>query len=413
MINVILTDIGHRGVAVGHLPAEPGHTRGKTVFARFGLPGETVAVEVTSENAKYLRGDVVEVLENPSPHRVVHPWAEGGPGGVGGADLGHVEFAFQAEWKTRVLRSTLRRVGGEALAEHLDEVGIEPRVRTLPSDLPGGGWHTRTRIELTADAEGRLGMYRERGKEILPLHSMPLAVPEIAELGLLEGRWNSVIRPGDRVRAVAPSGSDPVVVINREVESAPGISVSPFVTEDVVVDGALYSYRVRAGGFWQVHRMAPETLIRLVMRAARPHDGDRVVELYAGAGLFTQPLAIAVGAGGRVSSVEGSALAVEDARANLRDFPWAQAATGKVTPRVASTPADVVVADPPRSGLGVDVAKVLGSGEARRIVLISCDPAAMARDVATLVAEGRRVTSIESVDLFPNTYHFEVVTALE
>ncbi len=75
-------------------------------------------------------------------------------------------------------------------------------------------------------------------------------------------------------------------------------------------------------------------------------------------------------------------------------------------------PGTVVVADPPRAGLGLDVAQAIARGPASRIVLVSCDPAAMARDIAAMVEAGRTVTSMKSIDMFPNTHHFEVVTAL-
>lgn len=140
-------------------------------------------------------------------------------------------------------------------------------------------------------------------------------------------------------------------------------------------------------------------------------EGDAVVELYSGAGLLTQPLAIATGEGS-VRSFEGARQAVEDARANLRDFPWVSARTSRVDAKLAKwEPGDVIVADP-RTGLGQDLARTLAEGRARRVVLISCDPAAMARDVAAMVEAGRRVVSMNSIDMFPNTHHFEVVTAL-
>ncbi len=406
MIELELTDIAHGGVCVGHLD-------GRAVFTRFGLPGETVRVAVTSERSKLLRGDVVEILDNPSPHRVNHPWPVAGPLGVGGADLGHVAFDYQSEWKTHVLRASLRRVGGQGLVDHLAEQGIEPAVKSFESDRPTSGWHTRTRVEFTVDDDGLLAMFREGTHETVALGQMPLAVREIDELDLFQGAWRSQLRPGDRVRAVMPSGSDPVLLVDRQAFWAPGLTANPYVREDVVVEGQLYAYRVHAAGFWQIHREAGAQLISLVRKAAQVREGDAVVELYSGAGLLTQPLAIATGETGSVRSFEGARQAVEDARANLRDFPWVSARTSRVDAKLAQwEPGDVIVADPPRTGLGQDLARILAEGRARRVVLISCDPAAMARDVAAMVEAGRRVVSMNSIDMFPNTHHFEVVTAL-
>ncbi|MGJ9529513.1 class I SAM-dependent RNA methyltransferase [Actinotignum sp. GS-2025a] len=409
-VDITLEDIGHGGIAIGR-------AEGKAILARFGLPGERVRVALTEERARFARGDVIEVLGEPSPYRQAHPWLEAGPGGVGGADLGHVIFDYQHEWKTQVLTSTLRRIGGQALSDHLAEQGIVPEVAALESDRASGGWASRTRIDVTVSA-GRFGMFREGSREVLPITSMPLAVKDIEELGLWDGsyltrlaRTIGSLREGQRVRILAPSASPVAVSIGGRTFDATGAECSPFAREEVVVGEDSYRYRVRASGFWQVHREAPATLIDLVTRAAEVEPGDHILELYAGAGLLTVPLARATGATGRVESLEGARTAVEDARANLRPYPWARARTAAISVRDMSD-ADILLADPPRSGLGIAAARAAAASRARRIVLVSCDPAALARDVASMVESGRSVESMRAVDLFPNTHHFEVVTAL-
>lgn len=409
-VDITLEDIGHGGIAIGR-------AEGKAILARFGLPGERVRVALTEERARFARGDVVEVLGEPSPYRQAHPWPEAGPGGVGGADLGHVIFDYQHEWKTQVLAATLRRIGGQALSDHLAEQGIVPEVAALESDRASGGWASRTRIDVTVSA-GRFGMFREGSREVLPITSMPLAVKEIEELGLWDGsyltrlaRTIGPLREGQRVRILAPSASPVAVSIGGRTFDATGAECSPFAREEVSMGENSYRYRVRASGFWQVHREAPATLIDLVTHAAEVEPGDHILELYAGAGLLTVPLARATGPTGRVESLEGARTAVEDARANLRGYPWARARTAAISVRDMSD-ADILLADPPRSGLGIAAARAAAASRARRIVLVSCDPAALARDVAAMVESGRSVESMRAVDLFPNTHHFEVVTAL-
>ncbi|MDY5143310.1 class I SAM-dependent RNA methyltransferase [Actinotignum timonense] len=409
-VDITLEDIGHGGIAIGR-------AEGKAILARFGLPGEHVRVALTEERARFARGDVIEVLGEPSPYRQAHPWPEAGPGGVGGADLGHVIFDYQHEWKTQVLAATLRRIGGQALSDHLAEQGIIPEVTALESDRASGGWASRTRIDVTVST-GRFGMFREGSREGLPITSMPLAVQEIEELGLWDGSYltrlaRSIgpLREGQRVRILAPSASPVAVSIGGRTFDATGAECSPFAREEVSVGENSYRYRVRASGFWQVHREAPATLIDLVTRAAEVEPGDHILELYAGAGLLTVPLARATGPTGRVESLEGARTAMEDARAKLRGYPWARARTAAISVRNISD-ADILLADPPRSGLGIAAARAAAASRARRIVLVSCDPAALARDVAAMVESGRSVESMRAVDLFPNTHHFEVVTAL-
>lgn len=406
-IDVELVDIAHGGYCVGH------ETSGRAVFARFGLPGETVRIEITKEKSKLVQGDVVEVLDNASPHRVPLRWETAGPLGVGGANLQHVEWEYQRQWKTHVLRQTIRRVGGEALTQHLESHGVDPEVTAFPADRADAGWANRTRCEFVVDMHGNPSMYREGTHDLVSLSEMPLAVSELAELELFDGAWRDTWMPGARVRAVIPSGSDPVVVVDKQVYSYPGIPADSFVREDVVIGRQLYTYRVHAAGFWQIHREAAAGLTALVTDAAAVKPGDSVVELYSGAGLLSQPLALAVGPEGSLRAFEGSRLAVEDSRANLREFPWASTRTSRVDARLVEwEPADVVVADPPRAGLGEEIAATIARGPAHKIVLVSCDPAAMARDIAAMVEKGRRVESMKSIDMFPQTHHFEVVTAL-
>lgn len=409
-VDVRVGDIAHGGFCVGR------GEDGRVVFARFALPGERVRVAVTREKSKLLYGDAVEVLEDVSDYRVAHVWEEAGPLGVGGADLGHVAFGWQTEWKKQVIEGALRRIGGEALCEHLAANGVSVRVYPCEGDELTQGWHTRTRIELVADSQCRLGMARPFSHDVVPLTSMPLAVPEIDELELFSGAWSGQLREGTRVKAVAASGSEPVVVIGNQVFSAPRMPTSPFVREDVVASGELYLYRLRASGFWQVHRSGPEQLLRRVLELSGVSARDRVLELYCGAGLFTQALAVAVGAEGRVDAFEGARSAVEDARANLRDMPWARVKTAAIDAAFISSrgaeDCDIAIADPPRAGLGVEGARAFAQLPARSLVLISCDPAAMARDVATMVASGRRVVAIESLDMFPNTHHVETVVLM-
>lgn len=406
-LEVELTDIAHGGFTVGH------EASGRAVFARFGLPGETVRIAVTKEKSKLVYGDVVEVIANPSPHRVDYVWKAAGPLGVGGANLSHVSFDFQAQWKTHALTQALRRIGGEALAAHLEAHGVHPVVSPIESDRARSGWGNRTRIECVIDDSGRPAMYREGTHELVAIDDMPLAVEDIDELELFSGAWAGTWEPGDRVRAVIPSGSDPVVVVEKQTFAYPGSPADPFVREDVVVGSELFTYRVHASGFWQVHREAASSLTGLVLDAAHVQPGDAVVEYYSGAGLLSQPLALAAGETGSLRAFEGARLAVEDARANLRDIPWASARTSRVDAKLVEwEPGTVVVADPPRAGLGLDVAQAIARGPASRIVLVSCDPAAMARDIAAMVEAGRTVTSMKSIDMFPNTHHFEVVTAL-
>ena len=433
------------GVTIGS-PAHGGHcvarVDGRVVFVRHTARGEVVDVRLTEsgEGRRFWRGDAVTVHE-ASPDRVPSRWPEAGPGGVGGAELAHLTLPAQRRWKAEVVRDTLRRIGHVDLDRPLE-------VHPLGEDDARDGLGTRTRIDLVVDDTGRAGMFRHRSHDVLALREMPLAVPAITDLDLFApGRWQGV-PAGTRLDVVAPSDG-PVVVLadgrqvdleapgrafRREERQArparpgrgrgrrPGARQAPVprlaVREQVSSVLGDLSYRVDATGFWQVHRDAPATLVGAVLDALRPEPGGRVVDLYSGAGLFTLPLARAVGQGGRVDAVEVNERAVKDARRNLHADPQAVLHVAGVTASAiqdmgSSGSVDGVVLDPPRSGAGAPVMTALTELRPRRLVYVACDPAALARDIALLGERGWSDVTVTGHDLFPMTHHLEAVAVLD
>ena len=380
---------------------------GRVVFVRHTLPGEHVLARLTDAEpgARFWRADAVEVLE-PSPDRVPSPWPAAGPGGVGGGELGHVALPAQRAWKATVVAEQLHRL---ARLDH--DVVVE----VAPGETDGLGW--RTRIELTTDDAGRPGMHRHRSEEVVPLTAMPLAVTGIADLDVFGRRWPAAVR----LTVVAPVGGDrPLVLVDGVPWSGDGPDRRPnartSVRERAVLVSTEYSWRVAAAGFWQVHRTAPTALGTAVLDAVGPRDGATVLDLYAGAGLFTVPLADVVGPSGRVVAVEGDPGAVRDARRNAHDRPQVELHLGGVTEvldqDVVAHP-DVVVLDPPRAGAGRDVVERLVALRPGRVVYVACDPAALARDVAYLAERGYPLTGLRAFDLYPMTHHVECVATFD
>ncbi len=413
-----LDDDGVAGSADAARPADaagaagPGG-RGRVVFVRHALPGERVRARLTetAPDASFWRADAIEVLE-PSDDRVPSAWPEAGPGGVGGGELAHVALPAQRAWKATVVAEQLRR-----LARLERDVVVE----AAPGDDERGGLRWRTRIDLVADATGRAGMLGYRSHTVHPLSGMPLASEAIADLGLFDRRWPA----GARIEAVAAVGETPIVLVDGvpQVGGRPDTrpNARTTVREHVRVGEREYAYRVAADGFWQVHREAPGVLVGAVLDGLGDVDGATVLDLYAGAGLFTLPLADAVGASGEVVSVEGDERAVRDARRNVHDRRNVELHAGEVA-RVLSgavdadsdvVHADAVVLDPPRVGAGRKVVAAITELRPERIVYVACDPAALARDVAWLAEGGYALTGLRAFDLFPMTHHVECVAVLE
>lgn len=416
LVELEIGPIAHGGHCVARLAGDGSGDRpgGRVVFVRHTLPGERVRARLTdsADDATFWRADAIEIME-PSPDRVPSAWPAAGPGGVGGGELAHVALPAQRAWKATVIAEQLHR-----LAKLEREVVVE----AAPGDDERGGLGWRTRIDLVVDGAGHAGMRGFRSHDVHALETMPLASEAIAGLGLFERTW----RPGSQLEAVAPAGGQTPIVLVDSVPFAGGSAdkrpnARTSVRETMVVAGREYSYRVTADGFWQVHREAPSLLTGVVLDGLGDVDGATVLDLYSGAGLFTLPLADAVGPTGEVVSVEGDARAVHDARRNAHARSNIELHHGEVARVLAGTTdadsdvihADAVVLDPPRSGAGRKVLASIAELRPERIVYVACDPAALARDIFYLAEAGYGLTGLRAFDLFPMTHHVECVAVLE
>lgn len=414
LLDLVIGEPAHGGACVAR------DSDGRVVFVRHALPGERVRARITATRSRLAWADACEILE-ASPDRQESPWPQAGPGGVGGAELAHVIPAAQRAWKQSVIEGQLRRVGGVELYDAISRLG-GVRVQSAPGDEDGALLHRRARIEAVVDAQGRLGMHRYRTDEVVALDSMPLAAEAIDELGVWgeDTSWSDVWRPGDRVRLVAPGTDSALLMTPRAAFNSLGETIEcARLYWSVEVMGTEYVYGVRPKGFWQTHVRGASVLANAVMRAAHLGEGERVMELYAGAGLFSLPIAEAIGPRGRLVTLEGDEGAVADAGDTLAPYGWADAYVGAVDAAGVrdlsgelDKAADLVVLDPPRSGAGRDVCAALAACGAHRIVLVSCDPAAGARDLRELTSAGYEVCSFEAWDLFPHTHHVETVASL-
>ena len=370
---------------------------GRVVFVRHALPGEVVRARLTEagEDARLWRADAVEVL-SASPDRVAPAWPEAGAGGVGGGELSHVALPAQRTWKLDVLRESFERFAG---------VEFPGSVHAAPGDDARGGLGYRTRVTAVAGPDGRASMHEHRSRRLRPLARLPIAVPALEEL-LLAGRF----RQGAQLTAVAPGGEEPRLVVDGapwkggRADRRP--NASRRVRERVATAHGTWEYQLDVEGFWQVHREAPAVLVDAVL--ARLGDEERVLDLYAGAGLFT----VALAATGRtVTSVEADARASRDARRNAHSLPAARIvhADTRTFLETSGVSADAVVLDPPRSGAGRRTLDAVVATAAPRLVYVACDPVALARDTGLLAERGYALVEAEAFDLFPMTHHVETV----
>lgn len=370
--------IAHGGHCVARVENPP--ARPRVVFVRHALPGERVRAVVTEDGGgAFCRADAIAVLE-PAAARVAAPCVWARAGGCGGCDFQHVEPATQRELKAAVLTEQLQRLAG-----------IERTVEV--EELPGGPLGWRHRVRLAVNDEGRAGLRAHRSHDVLPIADCPLVPP-----GVLAPVLATDFPLGDEVEVAV----DAAGAVHVGAGSGP-----------VLQRAAGREWRLSPGVFWQVHPALPDALVGVVEEwAAAPVDGI-AWDLYGGVGLFAAVLAGQVGPDGAVHVVESSRQAVADGRAALADLPQVRWTTGRVENVLGGLPGpDVVVADPPRRGLGRGLVDALCVRAPGRVVYVACDPAALARDVGLFSTRGYELAGLRAFDAFPMTQHVESVALL-
>lgn len=416
-----MTEVGARVTVTVERVAHGGHCvarhEGQVVFVRHAIPGEVVDVEITGSGPKgrFLRADATEVL-TPSVSRVAPPCRHAGPGGCGGCDWQHVSPAGQRALKAEVLREQIARLGG---ISEIAGVPLDDAVDVVAVDGDRDGLAWRSRVRYAVDAEGRPGFRRHRSHTVVPIASCPLVTDGVDTTGATRRHWTGAevvevvaSSTGDRAVLVDPPGSvrDAMSGLPTDV-AVPGLRGRRWVTETA----AGREWRVRADGFWQVHPGAADALVAAVRDALAPSEGEHLLDLYSGVGLFAGSLAVDIGESGRIDAVEASVPACGDARRNLFDLPQVRIHESPVEAWLAAgtvTDADLVVLDPPRSGAGSKVLDHVLDLAPRAIAYVACDPAALGRDLGHVCAAGWRVASVRGFDLFPMTHHVEAVALL-
>jgi 23S rRNA (uracil1939-C5)-methyltransferase len=431
--------------------------RSKAVFVPFVLPGEKIEANIRQEKPGFARGALTRLIE-ASPNRIEPrcPYFRQ----CGGCHYQHIPYMQQMQFKAGILRETLRRIAK-----------IE-----LPSDIclhasPPWNYRNRTRLQLRTAPAFALGYFRFGSHEFLPIHECPISSPlinraitRLLELGGLNCpaaveeielfadaadehllAWAFCGRDTDRTDllrwAEALQGKLPeisgITFFSSRRSSEQGSSEqrsddNPTYAEPLAHSGAKsiryqtkdYEYQVSAGAFFQVNRYLIDEIISVVTGNA---TGDLALDLFAGVGLFSVPLAEKFH---HIFSVEASHTShadfVHNAPANVKavvartedflktDYPksdYRRSDYPKNRP-VRQRP-DLVVLDPPRTGAGKAVIASLVELGASRVRYVSCDPATLARDIAVLLAAGYRIEEAHLFDLFPETFHIESVILLE
>lgn len=418
IVDLEITDAAHGGVFVGRLD-------GRVVFTADAIPGERVRARLTDvSKPSFWRAETVEVTD-ASPHRQRHIWPEADidrdpADRPGGAEFGHIDLAHQREIKRHILATALQRTG--RLEPPVEFEG--PRAASVGNHVVAeqpDGTRWRTRVSLHVDDDGRVGAYAARSHRVIPTETLPLATAAIERAAAALGRP----APG-RVDLVQPADGHVRILVHPSTDAARKGRAARRSNEVVVEHVGTRRFRVDAGGFWQVHRLAASTLTTVVaeeLADAVDPDGWHL-DLYGGVGLFGALLGDLAGPAARITSVEGNERATEHAGENLAEWVGARAETARVdrwTRALRQKISDrdrerlargTVVLDPPRTGAGAAVVDDLAALGPASIVYVACDPVALARDLARFADHGYRADRVRGIDLFPHSHHMEAVALL-
>ncbi len=406
--NIQIEKCVYGGDGLGHL------SDGRAIFVPFSLPGEHVNIELLDEKGKFARGRLLEVRV-PSPQRVNPPCPHFGV--CGGCHYQMLDYSDQVQLKTSILQETLERLGG---------FHFEKELEFTPSPNPLA---YRNQVQFHPLISGRLGFLSAEGMQNIPIDTCLLPMPGIQQtwplLELAEDHQLSRIafREDSRGEILALlEGTEPEppyletdlpISLAYKAKGVPGIFML------AGEDSLLYTlqgknYLVSPESFFQVNMEVAEAMLNYILSLLPTGTIPEILELYSGVGFFSKFLAEHCE---HLIEIEASASACYDFVDNMDTFDNVELYEGAVEEILPSLVnqlphPQLVVLDPPRSGLQSKARQALLSLAPEQIIYISCDPSSLARDLKAIKAEGYELKNLRGFDMFPQTYHIETVVLM-
>lgn len=400
-----------------------GRKEGQVILVPLTAPGDEVEVRIAEEKGNYAIGQLSRLLK-PSSLRQNPPCPYFGE--CGGCPWQQIQYEAQLAAKENSVGDALRRIG------KLDGFELLP-IHRSPQE-----YHYRRRVRLQADNRKRLGFHRAFSHELIEIDSCLIANPE-ADRHLSHAReWIKGLKTPIRHIEIVESDEEAIAVLVGKAEGEFALEDDAascrFLALRKEINGLILfgrgwrrswgqgkilirsedGLRIEVDGevFTQVNREGNSRLVRELLHWGEFHDQDRVLELYCGAGNFTLPVARH---SREVVAVESNLRAVENGRCNsqlnqLENIRWVRSHVPKAVKRFHEKGErfSKIILNPPRSG-----AKGLEDGlhflGAEKILYVSCNPSTLARDLAALSKKGYKLTRVRPIDLFPHTYHVEVL----
>jgi 23S rRNA (uracil1939-C5)-methyltransferase len=412
---ITVQSLGSGGVGIGSLP------NGKVVFLPRTAPGDRVRIKILKEKTRWALGEPVEWLEEGEGRR---PPPCPRYGECSGCSLQHLEYGEQVRWKARIVGDALRRIGKLDLPDpeitpSPQEVRYRNRVtftlRRLPGEKVVAGFREylqKGRVldlgpECLLPEEPLTELWRELragwgpnasllpgGRELrLNLRTGKLGGGLTVKGGQGDGDPQKLLSEVDGLSSIWREGRDGKL---RHVAGEPSLTVA-WGEEEVPMGGA---------GFTQVNPGAGDLLYTYVLGQAAGMEGTRIIDAYCGIGVLGRALARW---GNEVIGIDIHPLdmEVETLEGSFKVIK------GRVEEELAGAlPADLVLLNPPRTGVDPAVSSILLERPVPKILYVSCDPGTLGRDLERMRA-AYAVQSVRSFDLFPQTEHVETVVSLE
>jgi len=402
---VTIEKIVYGGDALAHL------CDGRAVFIPYVLPGEVVRIELINDKPRFARAVPIEII-TPSIDRI-QPKCKHFES-CGGCHYQHMDYDHQLATKLSVLQDQLTRIG---------KINTPPLKGIIPSQKQ---WHYRNHVQFHPTTSGSLGFINSRGNQAISIEECHL--PEEA----LNDIWPQIsIEPGSGITRLSlrqDSFNEIMVLLEGDQMDVPDFELDLPVSASYIdpegyttllagEDALIYEIKghhlhVSPESFFQVNTDVAEKMVEHILELL-PQDGKKIniLELYSGAGLFSIFLAERAS---QLTAIESARSSCYDFAINLDAFEnisLYEAPVEDTLPVITEKP-DLVLLDPPRSGLNIDARLALTKLAPSEIIYISCDPATLSRDLKYFIEDGYELLDVQAFDLFPQTYHIESISHL-
>ncbi len=409
---------------------------GKATLLEGVIAGETVTAKMYSNSKTLQKGHATQIVEQ-SPSRIPAPCKYYKQ--CGGCDFQHMTYSRQLQAKNEVLTDLFLRSGHKALIK-------AAKSSIAPFLASNNTFHYRQRIRLQVDDRKTLGFYKRHSNNCIAIDSCLLAKEEINDCLKVLLQQQAFLKLLSRTETIEllfnPAGKKITILFHlsqkprptdrnhaelliEECEEIENIFFhgSDFAPSDKAVlsfsidsGNKVFCLSWESGGFCQVNLHQNQTLIQTVLEYCALTETDSVLDLFCGMGNFSIPLAARAKT---LTGIEGQGSAIRSAKINSRNAKQNNTLFYKRAVHDACTEMidnknryDVVVIDPPRAG-APNLSGQLAQLCKKRLVYISCDPATLCRDLASLLDKGFRLIKLQPVDMFPQTHHIECVVLLE